>query len=75
MKPWQLEQAETLEALAQRYHCGPWELLEVDAHFLLQHLAVYSLGHREESAPGAPQTEDGSGELMELGGLAQVLDG
>ena len=49
MKPWELESAELIDGLCQRYGCLPSQLLAEDAT-IMRMLAVVQLGHPEQKA-------------------------
>lgn len=48
-KPWQLAEAEVVEALATRYHYLPSEVLRRATTYDLQHLAIWSIAHPPET--------------------------
>lgn len=49
MKPWELESAELIDGLCQRYGCLPSQLLAEDAT-IMRMLAVVQLGQPEQNA-------------------------
>lgn len=52
--PWELEEAEVIEALCQRYHCLPSQVLAEDVS-ILQHVAILAEAHPPEEQPQVPE--------------------